>query len=121
MFKWYSITSEVMPEQTQIPYARFEHAYHQLMIELVLLQVKSIMAAMGSDKIERLCIDGGFSDNTVYMHLLSKYVGKKTLSTTDASLGSALGAALVVSIATLEPKFLEKNYALKKYRAFKAG
>ncbi len=121
MFKWYSITSEVMPEQTQIPYARFEHAYHQLMVELVLLQVKSIMAAIGSDKIERLCIDGGFSDNSVFMHLLAKYVGKESLSTTNASLGSALGAALVISKGTLEPKFLEKNYALKKYRAFKAG
>ncbi len=37
------------------------------------------------------------------------------LSTTDSSLGSALGAAIVISDVTLEPKFLKKNYSLKKH------
>ncbi|RAJ15954.1 FGGY-family carbohydrate kinase [Arenibacter echinorum] len=115
MFKWMSITSENMPEETEITYDRFEHAYHQLMLELVLLQVKSIRSAIGDANIGRLYVDGGFSDNEVYIHLLSQYLANIKISTTDSSLGSALGAAIVISDITLEPKFLKKNYSLKKH------
>ena len=115
LFKWSSITSEDMPEKTKIPYEKFEHAYHQLLLELVLLQEKSIRSALGNQNIKRLYVDGGFSDNEVFIHLLSKHLGSMKLRTTDSSLGSALGAALVISDATLEPKFLKKNYAIKKH------
>jgi glycerol kinase len=60
-------------------------------------------------------VDGGFSDNEVYIQLLSQYLSNMKLSTTDSSLGSALGAAIVISDITLEPKFLKKNYACKKH------
>lgn len=115
MYKWTSITSENMPKKTNIEYDKFEYAYHQLMLELVLLQVKSIRSAIGDEKIGRLYVDGGFSDNEVYIQLLSQYLMDMKLSTTDSSLGSALGAAIVISDVTLEPKFLKKNYSLKKH------
>ena len=111
-----SIACDDMPTETQIPYDKFEAAYHQLMFELVVLQVKSIRAAIGDEKIDRLYIDGGFSDNEVYVQLLSQFLRGMKLSTTDSSLGSALGAAIVISEVALEPKFLKKNYALKKHR-----
>ncbi len=117
MFKWSSISSEDMPRETKIPYDKFEHAYHQLMLELVLLQEKSIRAAIGNEKIERLYVDGGFSDNEVYIQLLSQYLINMKLRTTDSSLGSALGAAIVISDVTLESKFLKKNYAVKKHKS----
>ncbi|MFT7435906.1 MAG: sugar (pentulose or hexulose) kinase [Psychromonas sp.] len=115
MFKWVSMIFEEMPKETKIPYSDFEHAYHQLMLELVLLQVKSIRATVGDKDIEKLYVDGGFSDNEVYLELLSLYLSDMTLSTTDSSLGSALGAAIVISDVTLETKFLKKNYACKKH------
>ena len=117
MFKWSSSSSEDMPQETKIPYDKFEHAYHQLMLELVLLQEKSTRAAIGNEKIERLYVDGGFSDNEVYIQLLSQYLRNMKLRTTDSSLGSALGAAIVISDVTLEPKFLKKNYAVKKHKS----
>ncbi|WP_289064339.1 FGGY family carbohydrate kinase [uncultured Zobellia sp.] len=118
MFKWDTMSSADMPESTSIPYDRFEHAYHQLMLELVLLQEKSVRAAMGSSEIGQLYVDGGFSDNKIYIQLLSHYMGNMKLSTTDSSLGSALGAAIVISDTELEPSFLDKNYAIKKHRPF---
>jgi len=36
------------------------------------------------------------------------------LKSTSSSLGSALGAAIVISDRKLNSKFLKKNYALKK-------
>ncbi len=118
MYRWVSFSDERMPESTRIPYDQFEHAYHQLMVELVLLQVESIKMVNGKDNIEKLYIDGGFSDNDVYIQLISHYLRNMKLSTTDSSLGSALGAALCISDVRLNSKFLKKNYALKKHVPF---
>ncbi|MEW4923875.1 FGGY family carbohydrate kinase [Algibacter sp. 2305UL17-15] len=117
-YKWDSITDEDMPEKTQIPHQKYEHAYHQLMIELVLLQIKCIKKSLGNNTISRIYIDGGFSDNDIYIKLLSHYFRDKKLSTTDASLGSALGAAISISDNKLNSKFLKENYALKKHVPF---
>lgn len=117
-FKWESIVDADMPSETRIPYDKFEHAYHQLMTELVLLQLKSIKKVIGDDDIKRLYVDGGFSDNDVYIKLLSHYFRDKKLRTTDSSLGSALGAAIAISDSKLNSKFLKNNYSLKKHVPF---
>ncbi len=117
-FRWKSIEDDNMPSETKFGYDKFEHAYHQLMIELVLLQVESIKVAAGDDIIEKLYIDGGFSDNDVYIKLVSHYLRNMELRTTDSSLGSALGAAIAISDAKLNSKFLKKNYSLKKHIPF---
>ncbi|MDD7885141.1 FGGY-family carbohydrate kinase [Flavivirga sp. 57AJ16] len=118
LFKWESINDDEMPPQTKIPYDNYEYAYHQLMTELVLLQVKSIKNVIGKDDIQRLYVDGGFSDNDLYIKLLSHYFRDMKLRTTDSSLGSALGAAIVISDSKLNSKFLKKNYSLKKHVPF---
>ncbi len=114
-FRWISIKDKNRPAKTHFKFDRFEHAYHQLMIELVLLQVESIKIAAGDDQIEKLYIDGGFSDNDVYIKLVSHYLRNMELRTTDSSLGSALGAAIAISDTQLNSKFLKKNYSLKKH------
>ncbi|MCK5440558.1 MAG: carbohydrate kinase [Maribacter sp.] len=116
LFRWKSITDVKMAKETKIPFDQFEHAYHQLMLELVLLQVENIKVAIGDEPLQKLFVDGGFSDNDVYIKLLSHYLRPMELRTTDSSLGSALGAAIVISDSNLKPKFLKKNYALKKHR-----
>lgn len=117
-FSWYSIEDQNMPSETKFRFNCFEEAYHQLMIELVLLQVESIKTAMGNDTIDRLYIDGGFSDNDLYIKMVSHYLRNMELRTTDSSLGSALGAAITISDAKLNSKFLKKNYALKSHVPF---
>lgn len=117
-FRWESLKDKNMPSHTSYSYDKYEHAYHQLMIELVLLQVASIKTVAGEDKIEKLYIDGGFSHNDVYLKLISYYLKNIELSTTDSSLGSALGAAIAISDSKLNSKFLRKNYALKKHVPF---
>lgn len=117
-YKWEGIEDVDMPEKTKIGYHEYEHAYHQLMIELVLLQIKCINKAIGEDTVSRLYVDGGFSDNDLYIKLLSHYFRGKKLRTTNASLGSALGAAISISDSKLNSKFLKRNYALKKHVPF---
>jgi len=117
-FKWKSFSDQNMPEETKYSYHTFEHAYHQLMIELVQLQVKIIKKIADTQEIDRLYVDGGFTDNDLYVKLLSYYLRGMKLRTTKASLGSALGAAIAISDSKLNSKFLKKNYALKKHVPF---
>lgn len=121
MFKWKSIADAHTIAKTRIPFDTFEHAYHQLVYELVLLQIKSIEAVIGNEPIDRLFVDGGFSDNEIYMQLLAHFLGHLKIETTDASIGSALGAAIVISPSQLKPDFLEKNYALKELSVLKTN
>lgn len=117
-FRWESITTDSMPQNTHFAYDKFEHAYHQLMIELVLLQIENIETATSGETIDKLYIDGGFSDNDVYIQLVSHYLRNMEVRTTDSSLGSALGAAIAISDSQLNSKFLKKNYSLKKHVPF---
>lgn len=118
LYKWISLEEKDIPSQTSFPYDSFTYAYHHLMIELVKLQVKGIQLAQGNKKIKKLYVDGGFSDNDVYIKLLSHFLRNMTLRTTTASLGSALGAAISISDTQLNSKFLKKNYSLKKHVPF---
>jgi sugar (pentulose or hexulose) kinase len=118
MFKWESFKTDTMPVETTIPYDCFEKAYCHLMIELVKLQVENIKLAMGGDVIKKLYVDGGFSDNDSYISLLTHYLQGMKLHTTSSSLGSALGAAIVISDSQLDSQFLKKNYSLKKHLPF---
>ena len=117
-FKWKSFSDENMPSETKYSYHTFEHAYHQLMIELVQLQVQSIKKIANTYDIDRLYVDGGFTDNDLYIKLLSHYLRGMKLRTTKASLGSALGAAIAISDSKLNSKFLKKNYSLQKHVPF---
>ncbi len=117
-FAWKGFKTETMPAETKVSYDTFEDAYHHFMIELVQVQVESIKAAKGAESIDRLYVDGGFSDNDIYVTLLSHYLRKMKLRTTDASLGSALGAAIAISDTKLNSKFLKRNYSLKKHVPF---
>ncbi|WP_116126864.1 FGGY-family carbohydrate kinase [Lewinella sp. IMCC34183] len=106
------------PPETTLPTDSYEYAYHHLMVELVDLQARSIETAVGNTPIRTLFIDGGFSDNAVFLELISNRFRDLELHTTDSSLGSALGAAISISDKGLNSKFLKRNYGLKKHQPF---
>lgn len=99
----------------------YAQAYHQLMVELVALQAANIQAALGGLNVKKLFIDGGFTDNEVYVKLLAHRFRELKVRTTDSSLGSALGAAIAISDKTLNSKFLKENYGLRKHQPFIVG
>ncbi|CAH1001866.1 Rhamnulokinase [Neolewinella maritima] len=117
-FRLESLERADNPTETTIPTDNFDYAYHHLLIELVELQAASMRAAIGRTGIQKLFIDGGFSDNEVFLQLISHHFRDLQLRTTDSSLGSALGAAICISDKDLNSKFLRQNYGLKKHQPF---
>lgn len=117
-FNFEGITlSREQPLKTNLEsFPSFEEAFHQLMIELMELQVQSANRAIGDTDIHKIYIDGGFADNDIYIHLFAHYFKAYKIRMTQSPLGSALGAAMVISDKAIHKDFLKKNYTLKKYQ-----
>ncbi len=97
------------------PFKTFEEAFHQLMIELMELQVQTIRKAIGGNlEIKTIYIDGGFTDNDVFMKLMSHHFCEFNVLSTQSPLGSALGAVMVISNKKVKTSFLKENYRMKK-------
>lgn len=78
-------------------FSSYEEAYHQLMLDLVSIQAESIELAQGSDKIEKLIVTGGFSQNDLFVKILASRFPNKKVHTASLPHASALGAALVIN------------------------
>jgi L-fuculokinase len=114
-FKFEGISLQRLPQKTELEqFETFEIAYHQLMIELMELQVDTIIKAIGNSNIKKIYIDGGFTDNDVFMKILSHHFYSFKILSTHSPLGSALGAAMVISDKKITSRFLKENYRMKK-------
>jgi len=92
----------------------FDEAYHQLMIELIRLQETTLKKAIGNTRIKKVYIDGGFTDNDIFVKLMGHIFQEYKVRTTKSPLGSALGAAMVISNKELHKKFLKEHYQIQK-------
>ncbi len=102
------------PQHTNLENLKdYEKAYHQLMLELVALQIQSTKLAIGNTTIKKVYIDGGFTKNVIFIKLLSRYFPNLKIRTVKKPMGSALGAALVLNEKKLNRKLLKKNLGLK--------
>jgi len=104
------------PQHTNLSaFETYEEAYHQLMMELVALQVEVAERAIGETPIAKIYVDGGFADNDIYIQLLGKHFSDVKLRTTQSPLGSALGASIMISNKEVGKEFLKENYSLIKH------
>lgn len=77
-------------------FADADHAYHQLVADLVQLQAGAIQLVLAGSTVQRLFVDGGFSHNQIYMHLLAAAFPAVEVYAASMPQASALGAALVL-------------------------
>ena len=116
-FESIQLEREQPKKNTLHHFTDFEMAYHQLMFELVEMQIAAAKRAIGPTKINKLYIDGGFADNDLFVQMLTHHFTGIKIRTTQSPLGSALGAAMVISDSEVRKNFLKKDYAMKKIGA----
>ncbi len=105
------------PDHTHLSiFSSFEEAFHELMIELVQIQVKTTRLAIGKSVIKKIYIDGGFIENEIFVKLIALNFKEYKVRTTKSPLGSALGAAMAISDQKLDSRFLKDNYQVKKLK-----
>lgn len=71
-------------------------AYHQLMMDIINKQVISTSLILKGCDIKRIFVDGGFSNNEIYMNLLASSFPQIEIYSASMSQASALGAALAL-------------------------
>lgn len=98
-FRWESLANGIdAPDKTMLEsFDSIEETYHQLMFELVQLQINAIKLALGKSKISTLYVDGGFVKNKIFLKMLDLHFKSLEIKTSNSPLGSALGAALVIT------------------------
>jgi L-fuculokinase len=106
------IAPNVMPLLAQSVFGRraladfpdYETAYHQLMLDLMVGQLISTALVLPVDGspgesrsgVSRIFVDGGFSQNPVYMNLLAAAFPQLEVWAASVAQASALGAALAI-------------------------
>jgi sugar (pentulose or hexulose) kinase len=73
----------------------YEAAYHQFIVDLIQQQVQSTSLVL-QHNVKRIFVDGGFSKNAVYMHLLANAFPHMEIFAASVAQASSLGAALVM-------------------------
>lgn len=102
---------------TELPLTSYEEEYHFLMIALVNWQVSALKLAQGDADIGQLFIEGGFNNNEIFLKLLCLSLPTMKIYSSHVAQGSALGAALMVSTASLPRKYFNSFYKISKQEA----
>ncbi|HET9825039.1 MAG TPA: FGGY family carbohydrate kinase [Chitinophagaceae bacterium] len=90
------------PAQSQFPqrdlneFSSYEQAYHQLIGDIIAQQIISTDLVLRGTSVRRIFVDGGFSNNSIYMHMLADAFPGMEVYAAFAPQASALGAALVL-------------------------
>lgn len=74
----------------------YEEAYHQLILNLVKKQKISTELVIQNTPVNNIFVDGGFSQNEIYMKLLAQAFPTKKVYAASLHQASALGAAMVI-------------------------
>ncbi len=93
----------------------YEMAYHQLMLDLVAQQVTSSRLVLHNCPVKRIFVDGGFSRNPLYMHLLACAFPEYEIYAATVAQASALGAALAVHAGWNKKNASSELIELKHY------
>jgi L-fuculokinase len=109
-FKTVNFNPSILPQSTtgnELPnvkfidnnlnlFANYETAYHALMLSIMQQQIQSTSLIIQDDSVKRIFVDGGFSKNTIYMHLLAKAFPHMEVYAANVAQATACGAALAI-------------------------
>ncbi len=79
-----------------VDFSSYEEAYHQLIADIIEQQVISTNLVLKATFVKRIFVDGGFSKNPIYMHLLAEAFDGIEVFAASVPQASALGAALIM-------------------------
>jgi sugar (pentulose or hexulose) kinase len=100
-------------------FASYEVAYHQLVIDLTYLGIKSLeLVIPENDQTRSVYITGGFARNVIFVRLLAALLPGKVIYTSEIDNATALGAAMVLWNKAFTGTEPELDLGLKKIEPF---
>ena len=97
-------------------FSNYESAYHDLMIEIIKQQFVSTSLVLNKE-VEDIYVDGGFSNNSIYMSLLASMFPTLNVYAAMLPQSSARGAAMVIHEAWNSQAIPKQLISLKAYEA----
>lgn len=92
-------------------------AYHQLIYDLVVQQYASTQLVLRGTSVKKIYVDGGFSNNSVYMNLLAAFFPEMEVYASSIPQATAIGAALAIHPAWNANPFPKDIIELRHYPA----
>ena len=77
-------------------FKNYEEAYHCVMYDIMQQQFISTQLVIQDSNVKRIFVDGGFSNNSIYMHLLASAFPQLEVYAASVAQATAMGAALAV-------------------------
>jgi sugar (pentulose or hexulose) kinase len=77
-------------------FKNYTTAYHCLLLDIIRQQYHSTQLIIKGSEVNRIFVDGGFSNNAVYMHLLALAFPKMEVYAASVAQATAMGAALAI-------------------------
>lgn len=77
-------------------FKNYKDAYHCLLLDIMRQQYYSTQLIIAGSKVKRIFVDGGFSNNSIYMHLLALVFPQLEIYAASVAQASAMGAALAI-------------------------
>lgn len=90
------IYSSVFRSRDLAAFADYEAAYHCLLIDIMQQQRLATRLVLAGSSVNRIFVDGGFSNNTIYMHLLAITFPEMEIYAASVAQATAMGAALAI-------------------------
>ena len=99
-FRWRYLDNSNAPVDDQLNFFSFEIAYHQLINELIdLLKLKIDLICETLPR--KIYVDGGFSDNSIFLSLLKIKFPNQKIKAKPTSYACALGASMLLNRSNL--------------------
>ncbi len=109
----------IEPLPHQPPSNKIDHlktpkfALHQAIWELVQAQIEKYRLIDNDDSIRRIFIDGGFARNEIFTKMLAQQLAEHKIFTARSTLGSAIGAAAVLSNKSMGKKMFKNCFKIR--------
>jgi sugar (pentulose or hexulose) kinase len=93
----------------------YEDAYHQVIFKIIQQQVTSTNLVLYNADVDQIFVDGGFSSNPVFMHMLAATYPNKKVFAATLSQASSLGAAMAIHAHWNSQPITKQLIQLKQY------
>ncbi|RCH53875.1 carbohydrate kinase [Mucilaginibacter hurinus] len=90
------LKTSVFPQRDLSVFANYSEAYHQLMLDLVQRQYESTRLVLKGTAVKKIFVDGGFSKNSIFMHLLASAFPDMEIYAASMAQATAMGTALAI-------------------------
>jgi sugar (pentulose or hexulose) kinase len=95
---------------------KLKKAYHQLVVELVDAQIRSIRSIIKKTDVHKIIIEGEFVHNELFLKMIARQFDRIRIYASHAIAGPAFGAAIALLPQRWSKKHFKRHYRLERVK-----